>query len=161
MISQTAINWEQRMALRAVLDTNVYVAAYVSKNPRSPNKELLQRWRASQFILVVSEAILSEVVRKFGELGINQNLTVELIAHILAKAEYVEISEEDIEPVIEADPDDNAVLACAVVGKADYLVTYDPHFDCLGGEYRGVKIVDALQFLFIVRKEVERQELKP
>ncbi|MEA3459411.1 MAG: hypothetical protein U9R11_01835 [Chloroflexota bacterium] len=37
------------------------------------------------------------------------------------------------------------------VGRADYLVTYDPHFDCLGGEYRGFKIVDGLHFLYVVR----------
>ena len=29
--------------LRAVLDANIYVAAYLSRNPRSPNKELF--WR--------------------------------------------------------------------------------------------------------------------
>jgi len=47
-----------------VLDANVYVAAYLSRNPRSPNKELFQRWRDTQFVLLVSEAILKEVVEK-------------------------------------------------------------------------------------------------
>lgn len=28
--------------IRAVFDSNVYVAAYLSKNPRSPNKELFR-----------------------------------------------------------------------------------------------------------------------
>jgi hypothetical protein len=32
-------------SIRAVFDSNIYVAAYLSKNPRSPNKELFQRWR--------------------------------------------------------------------------------------------------------------------
>ncbi len=137
--------------LRAVLDANVYVAAYLSRNPRSPNKELFQRWRDSQFLLLVSKDTLQEVVEKFGELGIDQQLTLELVAHILADAVYVHVSEEEVQPVIFADPDDDYILACAVVGKADYLVTYDPHFDCLGGEYRGFKIVDGLHFLYIVR----------
>jgi putative PIN family toxin of toxin-antitoxin system len=137
--------------LRAVLDANVYVAAYLSRNPRSPNKELFQRWRDSQFVLLVSRAILKEVVEKFGELGIDRRLTFELVSHILADAEYVHVSAEDVQPVILADHDDDYVLACAVVGRADYLVTYDPHFDCLGGEYRGFKIVDGLHFLYIVR----------
>ncbi len=55
---------EARAPLRAVLDANVYVAAYLSRNPRSPNKELFQRWRDTQFVLLVSEAILKEVVEK-------------------------------------------------------------------------------------------------
>lgn len=33
-----------------------------------------------------------------------------------------------------------------------YLVTYDPHFDSLQGEYRGVKIVKAIPFLDVLRK---------
>jgi len=69
----------------------------------------------------------------------------------LADAEYVHVHEEDVQPLILADPDDDHVLACAVVGKADYLVTYDPHFDCLGGEYQGLKILDGLHFLCVVR----------
>jgi putative PIN family toxin of toxin-antitoxin system len=142
---------ETRTPLRAVLDANVYVAAYLSRNPRSPNKELFRRWRDSQFVLLVSKAVLKEVVEKFGKLGIDQRLTLDLVAHILANAEYVHVSEEDVKPIILADPDDDHVLACAVVGKANYLVTYDPHFDCLGSEYRGVKIVDGLHFLYVVR----------
>ncbi len=144
-------NEKAKSLLRAVLDANVYVAAYLSRNPRSPNKELFLRWRDSQFVLLVSRAILEEVVEKFGELGIDQRLTLELVSYILADAEYVPIYKDDVQPVILADPDDDYVLACAMVGKADYLVTYDPHFDCLGGEYKGLKIVDGLHFLYIVR----------
>jgi len=142
---------EAKAPLRAVFDANVYVAAYLIRNPRSPNKELFQRWRDSQFVLLVSKAVLEEVVEKFDESGIDQRLTLALVAHILADAEYVHVSEEDIQPIILADPDDDYILACAVVGRADYLVTYDPHFDCLGGEYQGVKILDGLHFLYIVR----------
>jgi putative PIN family toxin of toxin-antitoxin system len=142
---------EAKAPLRAVLDANIYVAAYLSRNPRSPNKELFQRWRDAQFVLLVSKAILEEVVEKFGELGIDQRLTLELVSHILADAEYVHVSEEHVQPIILADPDDDYVVACAVVGKADYLVSYDPHFDCLGGEYQGLKILDGLHFLYVVR----------
>lgn len=38
---------EQR--LRAVLDTNVVLAALKSKNPHSPTAELVQRWEAGEF----------------------------------------------------------------------------------------------------------------
>jgi predicted nucleic acid-binding protein len=37
--------------LRAVLDTNVIIAALLSKNPGSPTVELLQRWGNGEFTL--------------------------------------------------------------------------------------------------------------
>jgi len=139
---------------RAVLDANIYVAAYLSKNPRSPNRELFQRWRAHEFVLLVSRAILEEIVEKFDALGVDPQLTVELIAHIMADAEYINVTVEDVQKVIIGDPDDDHVLACAVVGSADYLVTYDPHFDCLEGEFQGIQVLDGLHFLYVVRGDV-------
>ncbi len=69
-----------------------------------------------------------------------------------------------IPTAISGDPDDNQVLACAMTGQvlacamtgnADYLVTYDPHFDILGGEHQGIRIVDALHFLYIIRGDTK------
>lgn len=57
---------------------------------------------------------------------------------------------EAIAPML-PDPDDDVVLACAVAGRADYLVTYDPHFDVLGEQYQGVRVVRPLSFLWAVR----------
>jgi len=50
---------------------------------------------------------------------------------------------------------DNVVVACAVEGKANYLVTYDPHFDVLDGDYKGIKIVKAIPFLEALRGNEE------
>jgi len=63
----------------------------------------------------------------------------------------VNVPPEAVSPVIAEDPDDDHILACAVVGKADYLVSYDPHFESLGEEYQGIKITKALPFLWAVR----------
>ena len=66
-------------------------------------------------------------------------------------ATYVKVRPLDVKPVITADPDDDFILACAVVGQADYLVSYDAHFDVLEGEYGGVKVTEVLPFLWAVR----------
>jgi predicted nucleic acid-binding protein len=42
-------------------------------------------------------------------------------------------------------------LACAAAGGANYLVTYDPHFDVLEEMYRGIEITKALPFPWKVR----------
>ncbi len=38
---------------RAVFDTNIIMAAHLTKNPRSPTRELLERWRMEEFELMV------------------------------------------------------------------------------------------------------------
>lgn len=142
-------------SIRAVFDANIYVAAYLSKNPRSPNKELFRRWRAKEFTLLVSQAILEEVIEKFDQRGIDQALTLELVSFVLADAEYIITPAEPLPVLIVDDPDDDLILACAVAGNADYLVTYDPHFDCLGGELQGLRVLDGLHFLYIVRGDTK------
>lgn len=63
----------------------------------------------------------------------------------------IEITPNDIVPVITSDPDDDIIIACAIKGGATHIVTYDSHFDFLGGQYWGIKITDGLHFLYEVR----------
>jgi putative PIN family toxin of toxin-antitoxin system len=141
----------ERQRLRAVFDTNIFVAAHLSKNPHSPTMELLRRWRQEEFELLYSDDLLVEIDEKFSARGIGDEYKDSLLVELRDLATYVEVKPSDVESVIIADPDDDFVLACAVVGRADYLVTYDAHFDALEGEYRGVKITEALPFLWAVR----------
>ena len=137
--------------LSVVFDTNVFVSALLSRNPTSPTQELLRRWLADEFTLLISQALLIELVEKLLARGVSQKQVQELLIAISRLAEWVEVPAEAVLPVVVDDPDDDHVLACAVAGQADYLVTYDPHFDILRGSYRCVKITKALPFLWAVR----------
>ena len=137
--------------IRAVLGTNVPIAAHLSRNPRSPTIELIDRWRAGEFIQLYSDDMLAELQEKFTARKIAPDIAAQYIADLVRLGEYVEVRPEDIKPVITADPDDDRILACAVVGGATHLVTYDPHFDILGGTYQGIQILDGLHFLYVVR----------
>ena len=53
--------------------------------------------------------------------------------------------------VIKDDPKDDMVLECAVEGKADFIVSGDPHLLKLK-EFRSIKIVTPKQFLDLLRK---------
>ena len=138
--------------LRIVLDANVFTAAYLSKSTTSPNKELINRWLNGEFTLLTSDVLLKEVANKLIEKNIDTLLIEELLTNISIYAKEIFISDEKFIEVIKEDIDDNHVIACAVVGKANYIITYDSHFDVLGGEYKGIRILEPLPFLFEFRK---------
>jgi hypothetical protein len=137
--------------IRAVLDTNVFVSAALSKNASSPARETLDRWRKGEFVLLICTPLAEEIVEKLLDRHVDQEKVVDLVKTLAGWAEWVEAPEEKIESLL-SDSDDNVIVACAVEGGANYLVTYDPHFDSLQGEYRGVKIVKAIPFLDVLRK---------
>lgn len=137
--------------LRAVLDTNIYVSALLSRNPNSPAKEIIQRWLNDEFTVLICEDLLAEVIEKLVARGLGESTVAEFSALLKILAENITNEAESAPRVIQFDPDDDVIVACAVIGKADYLVTYDNHFDMLGGEYQGFKITKALPFLWAVR----------
>ena len=139
--------------LRAVFDTNVYLSAILSKNLNSPNKELMNRFMDNEFTLLVCNALLEELTEKLIEFDIARSDIVRTLQVLQGLAEWVDVPPEFITQGILPDPDDEVILACAILGHADYLVTYDPHFNILQGEYQGFKITKALPFLWAVRGE--------
>ncbi len=52
--------------------------------------------------------------------------------------------------VIESDPDDDHVIACAVAAQADLIVSGDRHLHSLGGQYEGIGIVSPAEALAII-----------
>ena len=142
-------------SFRTVLDTNVFVSAALSKNPSSPTREILDRWKQNEFILLICTPLAEEIVEKLLDHSIDEKLVGALVERLAQLAEWVEVPPEKIKNLL-SDPDDNVIVACAVEGRANYLVTYDPHFDLLNGEYRDVKILKAIPFLEVLRKQNSR-----
>lgn len=137
---------------RAVFDTNVFVSSSLSKNVNSPTRELLTRWKNREFTLIICDQIAKELLEKLFERGVSQDVINEQIDALSSAAEWVIVPQGKIKDLL-SDPDDNVIVACAVEGKANYLVTYDPHFDSLEGDYKGIKIVKAIPFLEVLRKD--------
>ena len=140
--------------LRAVLNTNVIIAALRSRNPSSPTAELLRRWEQRAFDVLYSADLRTEYEDKFSEHAIDVARTAPFLATLERLGTLVQLTLADIVPVITADPDDDLPLACAVVGHATHLVSYDQHYAFLDGQYGGIRIVDALHFLYLVRGDV-------
>ena len=138
-------------SIRAVLDTNVFVSSALSKNPSSPTREVIDRWKRGEFVLLICTSLAEEVIEKLLDHSVDAEKVEVLVETLANLAEWVVVPEEKIKALL-SDPDDNVVVACAVEGKANYLVTYDPHFDLLKGEYRGIKIIKAIPFLEVLRR---------
>lgn len=138
--------------IRAVLDTNVFVSAALSRNANSPTREALDRWQRGEFVLLICTPLAEEIIEKLTDRNVDAEKIGILVETLANWAEWVEVPPTKIEALL-SDPDDNVIAACAVEGGANYLVTYDPHFDSLQGEYRGVKIVKAIPFLEVLRNE--------
>lgn len=138
--------------IRAVLDTNVFVSAALSKNANSPTRETLDRWKRGEFVLLICTLLAEEIIEKLLDRRVDKEKVGDLVETLANWAEWVKVPAEKIESLL-SDPDDNVVVACAVEGKANYLVTYDPHFDLLKGDYRGIKIVKAIPFLEVLRSQ--------
>jgi uncharacterized protein len=110
--------------VRLVLDTNVLVSALITKG--TPPDLLYQAWDAGTFELVIPDAQLDELRRvvEYKKLRpyIQRDEAEALLETIDAAALVVEgLPEIDLSP----DPDDNVILATAIVGKVDLLVTGD------------------------------------
>ena len=143
--------------MRVVLDANVLVSALL-RFQNAPSAEICAAIRANQLILVTSKAILAEVqdVLSRDRLAIKYQLSPQkqraLVAEIQAVA-YVVKTKMSISAVA-ADPDDNKILACAMKGKAAYIVTGDPHLLDLHG-FHQIKIVTPRAFLAVLNAKSE------
>ncbi len=137
--------------LRAVFDTNVVIAALLSRNPRSPLVELIRRWREGEFELLYCEELLSEYHEKLTAKSIQADKARRFLDDLISKGTSIVLTPDDVIPRVPDDPDDDVVIACAIVGGATHLVTYDPHLHALGEEHQDVRILDGLHFLYTLR----------
>lgn len=141
------------VAWRVVLDTNVIIAALKSRNPESPTIELLHRWANREFLLLYSDDLLAEYIEKMSARAIPSDIRQRLIASIIRHGARIDVLDRQIQEVIAADPDDDLVIACAIVGKATHLVTYDPHILDVANRFESFSILKGLDFLRVVRGE--------
>jgi predicted nucleic acid-binding protein len=137
------------MAFRAVLDTNVILAAHHTLQPGSPNSEILTRWEAGEFMLLHSPDVLAEYAAKLISTGIPLALATRFLARVIQLGQSVRVEFFHLRHYPE-DADDIAFLLCALNGNATHLVTYDPHLHTLQPNY-DLAICEPLAFLAALR----------
>ncbi|MBI2894033.1 MAG: putative toxin-antitoxin system toxin component, PIN family [Deltaproteobacteria bacterium] len=143
---------------RAVLDTNILLRLAVA--PWSRTGRLLEQLRRRAFTLVTSEPLLEELAETSRKPRLARYVAAADFARFLKalrrRAVVVAGDFDDLD-LVPGDPDDNAVIACALEGAAGYVVTDDrKHLLPLGvvrvAGYRPVHIVSAPAFLELLAR---------
>jgi uncharacterized protein len=130
--------------MRVVLDTNTVVSALLWGG--LPYR-LMQLAQAGEIELVTSPALIAELAEVLERSHLKPRITAQNISPEQLLVQYQSFALSVVPPsvpaVIAADPDDDQVLACAVAGNADLIVSGDRHLHDLGGGYRGIPILRA------------------
>ena len=138
--------------IRAVLDTNLLISHLLTHRP--PIATLIDHHLArDDIVLVTAPELLAELDRVLTYPKLQRYYTDEerarFVALVMALGEVVDLPETI--PRICRDPDDDRLIACAVVGEADVIVSGDD--DLLALErVGGIPILTAAQFLAMLEQ---------
>lgn len=144
--------------IRAVLDANVLVSA-VLRGGSKPD-QIIRRWRR-YFEWLTSEYILREVADVLRRKKIQSKYAAQVTSKqrrafletVRSTATLVKVKTPV--RIVDKDAKDNPIVACAIDGKAGYIVTGDHHLLDLQS-LPGIQIVTADRFL----KELEQAPLE-
>ena len=135
--------------LRVVLDTHVFVSSMLVKagNPA----QVPDAWRAGRFDLVISPSIVAEIRAVLAYPRIRRKYAIDNddVAQLVDLLEHDALlvsGDAEVSNAIPADITDEKILACAIDGQADVIVSGDPHLLDLG-TYRQIPIVTVREFL--------------
>ncbi|MBI4025925.1 MAG: putative toxin-antitoxin system toxin component, PIN family [Verrucomicrobia bacterium] len=132
--------------LRVVFDTNILFSAVGwLGNPH----RCVQAARQGRCLSLTCEPILSELAEKLRfKRGLDAQKVTEIEDEIRAFCNVIVIP--GTLKIVAADPDDDAVLECAVIGRAQFLVSGDHHLLDLEN-HQGIQIVKAADFLTLIQ----------
>ncbi|RPH49219.1 MAG: putative toxin-antitoxin system toxin component, PIN family [Desulfobacteraceae bacterium] len=137
--------------MKIVLDTNQLISAILS--PDGNPAIILDEVLAGTLTLVISSKILQEAENvlsypKLVELLKKKGVSPEKIKALLDKLRIIGVMTHDIlhPDIIRTDPSDNMILACAIEGEADFIISGDHHLTDLK-TYQSIRIIDPATFI--------------
>ena len=130
--------------MRVVLDTNILIGALITKG--TPPDSLYQAWLRGEIELVTSTAQMAEIADVLARPRLQNFLdTVEAAAIVENIGMRALILREPPSVNFSPDPKDNPILAVAITGKADLIVSGDKKHMLALGEVEGIPIVTAVK----------------
>jgi putative PIN family toxin of toxin-antitoxin system len=144
--------------IRVVFDTNLLVSYLLTHRP--PIATLIDDYLAREAIVTVTAPeLLEELHRVLDHPRLQRYHTdaqrQRFVALVLALSELVEPPPSI--PRVSRDPDDDRVIACAVVGRADVIVSGDDDLMVLE-RVGNIPILSAAAFLDLLSGDQDEQE---
>jgi putative PIN family toxin of toxin-antitoxin system len=137
--------------MRVVLDTGILIAALITKD--TPPDQLYQAWRKRRFELVTSEWQLDEFRRVSRYPKLRKYLQPIEAGNLINGLRHQALLLQTLPDVdLSKDPDDNPLLAMAIAGEADYLVSGDKRDVLALKKVDKTRIITARRFLAILQK---------
>ena len=132
--------------MRVLLDTNILIGALITKG--TPPDELYQAWLRGEFDLVTSEAQMAEIANVLARPRLQRFLSTEESEAIVEEIRTRALGFDELPSVdLSLDPKDNPILATAIAGKADLIVSGDKRHVLAPGAVGGIPIVTAREAL--------------
>ena len=132
--------------MRVVLDTNILIGAVITKG--TPPDRLYQAWMRGEISLITSTEQMAEVAAVLARPRLEKFLGADeaetLVENIGTRAL---ILEEPPGVNFSPDPKDNPILAAAIAGKANVIVSGDKKHMLALGEVEGIPVVTAREAL--------------
>jgi putative PIN family toxin of toxin-antitoxin system len=138
--------------IRATLDVNVLASGFPAET--GPPAALIDHWTNLDFELILSEHILNGLARAWQKPYFRQRYRhnqIEATLSLLRTEATLVIPVTNIRGVA-ADLEDDLVLATAIAGDANFLVTGDRYLQALV-QYRNTIILSPRQFLDVLAEE--------
>lgn len=135
--------------MRVVLDTNIIVSAWISIGAE---RAVLNHARRRHFDLVMPQVVVDELREVMPRKFYWSLRQVEHSLRVLLEVGQL-VSTPTRLDVIQGEDADNQILACAVEHGADYLVTGDRKHLLPIGEFEGVRILRAPEFLALLKPD--------
>jgi putative PIN family toxin of toxin-antitoxin system len=136
--------------MRVLIDTNVFISYLLSPSGTSAIQEIFSAWLGGRFTLLVPEGLVDEILVTVGAKPhlagrIAQENLREFMAIVQEMSEEVPRIKSPI-PAVTRDPEDDYLLAYALVSRAGYLVTSDQDLLELQRQVAELEIVTPRQF---------------
>jgi putative PIN family toxin of toxin-antitoxin system len=139
--------------MRIFVDTNIFISYLLSQKKDSFVPLLFDKIAKGEMTLLVSRALLDEIeatVQKKPKLlqTITQQRLTDFFQLLLSISEEIPLIRDAI-PQITRDPTDDFLIAYAVLGQADYLISGDQDLLVMKAVHR-VKIVRSGEFRSLI-----------
>jgi putative PIN family toxin of toxin-antitoxin system len=135
--------------MRVVADANILVSAALGRSPQSPSVRIIDAALDGRIELVMSPALLEEIADVLSRPRIRTRLSADDAQLFLADvaAQVVMLADPLDPPTVCRDPDDDYLVALAIIAGADVLVSGDDDLLAVEPARAGVEVMTPRQLV--------------